>query len=323
VPVDENKHIWIVHPGNLHGNLVLQPDLVYFLVLFIVQEERISTLQSLVGLSIFIQIWRWKEGTSSHLAVKNHKAFSYSEENPGVCSALSGVRDTTTAFLPIDDSLTARALAADHHSADEAQCRTFHLACRGPTDIVWTGEGCGEVHQVGVVAGKWDQPSSHACLLVSKIGEREVGSRLWSAEGDWWKTVPIVKRRGRKRKGNSVCSPTKKPLEEGGGRWGLDQLLQGAREAEVPGKYFIGVSSIFDKVLSWRHIGEVLEEQDGAPQEGKHKLLKFAEEFRGRNRGSSHIVALSCCCHRDNLLERVKVGARGGETCLEIIKGMD
>ena len=88
--------------------------------------------------------------------------------------------------------------------------------------------------------------------LVSKIGEREVGSRLWSAEGDWWKTVPEkslmdfvapsfeemvvpkVKRRGRKRKGNSVCSPTKKPLEEGGGCWGLDQLLQGAREAEVP-----------------------------------------------------------------------------------------
>ena len=26
--------------------------------------------------------------------------------------------------------------------------------------------------------------------LVSKIGEREVGSRLWSAEGEWWKTVP-------------------------------------------------------------------------------------------------------------------------------------
>ena len=26
--------------------------------------------------------------------------------------------------------------------------------------------------------------------LVSKIGEREVGSRLWSAEGDWWKAVP-------------------------------------------------------------------------------------------------------------------------------------
>ena len=48
--------------------------------------------------------------------------------------------------------------------------------------------------------------------------------------------VPIVKRRGRKRKGNSICSPTKKPLEEGGGRGGLDQLLQGAREAEVPRK---------------------------------------------------------------------------------------
>ena len=96
---------------------------------------------------------------------------------------------------------------------------------------------------------------------MSKIGKREVGCRLWSAEGDWWKTVseknhknltfwlalmdfvassfeemvvPIVKRRGRKRKGNSVCSPTKKPLEEGGGRGGLYQLLQGAREAEVP-----------------------------------------------------------------------------------------
>ena len=26
--------------------------------------------------------------------------------------------------------------------------------------------------------------------LVSKIGERKVGSRLWSAEGEWWKTVP-------------------------------------------------------------------------------------------------------------------------------------
>ena len=26
--------------------------------------------------------------------------------------------------------------------------------------------------------------------LVSKIGEREVGSRLWSAEGEWWKAVP-------------------------------------------------------------------------------------------------------------------------------------
>ena len=46
--------------------------------------------------------------------------------------------------------------------------------------------------------------------------------------------VPIVKRRGRKRKGNSVCSPAKKPLEEGGGRRGLDQLLQRTREAEVP-----------------------------------------------------------------------------------------
>ena len=46
--------------------------------------------------------------------------------------------------------------------------------------------------------------------------------------------VPIVKRRRRKRKGNSVCSPAKKPFEEGGGRRGLDKLLQGAREAEVP-----------------------------------------------------------------------------------------
>ena len=90
-----------------------------------------------------------------------------------------------------------------------------------------------------------------------------------------------------------------------------------------PGKYFIGVSSIFDKVLSWRHIGEVLEEQDGAPQEGKHKLLKLGEEFGGRNRGSSHIVALSCCCHRDNLLEGVEVGARGGGSRLEVFKGMD
>jgi len=62
-----------------------------------------------------------------NLAVKNHKAFSYSEEDPSVCSTLSGVRHTTTAFLPIDDGLTACTLAADHHSADEAQCRTFHL----------------------------------------------------------------------------------------------------------------------------------------------------------------------------------------------------
>ena len=46
--------------------------------------------------------------------------------------------------------------------------------------------------------------------------------------------VPIVKRRGRKRKANSIFSPTKKPLEEGGGCGGLDQLLQGAGEAEVP-----------------------------------------------------------------------------------------
>ena len=45
--------------------------------------------------------------------------------------------------------------------------------------------------------------------------------------------VPIVKRRGRKGKGNSVCPPTKKPLEEGGGGRGLYQLLQGARKAEV------------------------------------------------------------------------------------------
>ena len=169
----------------------------------------------LVGLSIFIQIWRWKEGTSSHLvkeylltkgflelgnlfklcceqsewifvnnitlqkdflngeaiyknlAVKNHKTFSYSEkktyvtickceenvvrwtlcasdyseigffiyvtrnnhfmtqtwklmivpfivanisdrppeENPGVCCALSGVRNATTAFLPGDKNI--------------------------------------------------------------------------------------------------------------------------------------------------------------------------------------------------------------------------
>ena len=46
--------------------------------------------------------------------------------------------------------------------------------------------------------------------------------------------VPIVKGRGRKRKGNSVCSPTEKPFKEGGGCGGLDKLLQGAREAKVP-----------------------------------------------------------------------------------------
>ena len=90
-----------------------------------------------------------------------------------------------------------------------------------------------------------------------------------------------------------------------------------------PGKYFIGVPSIFDKVLSWRHICEVVEEQDGAPQEGKRKLLKLGEELGGRNGGSSHIEALSCCCHRDDLLEGVKVGVRGGGTCLEVFKRMD
>ena len=67
----------------------------------------------------------------------------------------------------------------------------------------------------------------------------------------------------------------------------------------------------------------MLEEQDGAPQEGEGKLLNFDEEFGGRNRGSSHIVALSCCCHRDDLLEGVEVGARGGGTRLEVFKGMD
>ena len=28
VPVNKNKHIWIIHPRNLHRNLILQPDLV-------------------------------------------------------------------------------------------------------------------------------------------------------------------------------------------------------------------------------------------------------------------------------------------------------
>ena len=28
VPVNENKHVWIVHPRYLHWNLILQPDLV-------------------------------------------------------------------------------------------------------------------------------------------------------------------------------------------------------------------------------------------------------------------------------------------------------
>ena len=28
VPVDENEHVRIVHPRNLHWNLILQPDLV-------------------------------------------------------------------------------------------------------------------------------------------------------------------------------------------------------------------------------------------------------------------------------------------------------
>ena len=65
VPVNENKHVWIVHPRNLHRNLIFQPDLVdllqknaveidnekelviFYLVLFLVQEERVTTLQSL------------------------------------------------------------------------------------------------------------------------------------------------------------------------------------------------------------------------------------------------------------------------------------
>ena len=71
VPVDENEHVRIVHPRNLHRNLILQPDLVdllqkkvfallklepeekqfwvcgFYLVLLLVQEERVASLESL------------------------------------------------------------------------------------------------------------------------------------------------------------------------------------------------------------------------------------------------------------------------------------
>ena len=65
VPVDENQHVWIVHPRNLHWDLVLQPDLVdllqkhalaekktilyrgFYLVLLLIQEKRVAALQAL------------------------------------------------------------------------------------------------------------------------------------------------------------------------------------------------------------------------------------------------------------------------------------
>jgi len=174
VPVDENEHVRIVHPRNLHWNLILQPDLVDLLVLLLVQEERVASFESLVRLSIFIEIRSGEESSTSHLAVENHKALSHPQEDARVRSAMSCMRDAATTFLPIDNSLTAGALAAHHHTTDEAKCWTFHLPGRGSADIVGAGELRGEVHQVGVVAGQRDQTSSHGRFLVSKAGEREV-----------------------------------------------------------------------------------------------------------------------------------------------------
>ena len=39
VPVDENEHVRIVHPRNLHWNLILQPDLVDLLQKMIVKHQ--------------------------------------------------------------------------------------------------------------------------------------------------------------------------------------------------------------------------------------------------------------------------------------------
>ena len=39
VPVDENEHVRIVHPRNLHRNLILQPDLVDLLQKMIVKHQ--------------------------------------------------------------------------------------------------------------------------------------------------------------------------------------------------------------------------------------------------------------------------------------------
>ena len=44
----------------------------------------------------------------------------------------------------------------------------------------------------------------------------------------------------------------------------------------TPCKYFVGVTTVLYKVLAWRHVGEVLEEEDCAPKEGKCELLKAA-----------------------------------------------
>ena len=86
-------------------------------------------------------------------------------------------------FSPIDNSLTAGALAAHHHTTDEAKCWTFHLKKDKihflnklsylpggwSTDIVGTGELRGEVHQVRVVPGQRDQTSSYGLFLLRSI----------------------------------------------------------------------------------------------------------------------------------------------------------
>ena len=90
----------------------------------------------------------------------------------------------------------------------------------------------------------------------------------------------------------------------------------------TPSKYFVGVTTILDKVLARSHIGEVLEEQDCAPKEGKRQLLKSGVQFRGGDCAGSYIVALSFGCNRHNLLERVE-GGRRSVGSFEFGKGMD
>ena len=96
-----------------------------------------------------------------------------------------------------------------------------------------------------------------------------------------------------------------------------------SKRVNTPCKYVVGVTTVLDKVLTRRHVCEMLEEEHGAPKEGKRQLLKCGVEGgRGDGVSADFVALLPRRCHGDNLLEWVEGGRRGVRS-LEVSEGMD
>jgi hypothetical protein len=133
-------------------------------------RERVASPQTLVSLSILVQIGRRFIAALGPPRKHHNLALPNSEEETNACPALVSVRSASAHTLTIQFSLATVGVGADDCSTNQAHAGCFALLPNGP----WTCERRYGVDQVGVVLRKRYQLGDLSSVAIV-LSQSEVG----------------------------------------------------------------------------------------------------------------------------------------------------